>query len=136
MTEVSINGHNYRINKMGAFDQLEAVSLLAPIIEAMSQNATNPIMKAISELGRQPRSAKNSIFNLALKPVLRQNGKDWTALIAFDETRLEESPQLMFDSTEGYEVAQLVYKSVEHSLSNFLPANLTEESPSPVQESA
>ncbi|MGJ8524103.1 hypothetical protein R84981_002821 [Carnimonas sp. R-84981] len=134
MIEETISGHNYRINKMGAYEQLETMALLAPVIEAMSKKTANPILGAIEELGRLPRETRNTLFNLALQPVHRQNGKNWTPFISFDEASIAERPAINFDDIAGNELGQLVYKSVEHSLSNFLPESLTGETPSPEKD--
>ncbi|HCA9766728.1 TPA: hypothetical protein MYK57_000183 [Klebsiella variicola subsp. variicola] len=144
--ECTINGVNYRANKLGVFDQLKVSRKLLPILAGLmsdfssikallpasaqldsgSLDKLEPVFNTLlpriaDELSKLSEEDTNAIIYPCLAVVVRQNGKTWAPVF--------RSGELMFDDIDLFSMLQLVARVVADSLGNFLPEPPTSETP-------
>ncbi|WP_220676494.1 phage tail assembly chaperone [Klebsiella pasteurii] len=144
--ECTINGVNYRANKLGVFDQLKVSRKLLPILAGLmsdfssikallpanaqldsgSLDKLEPVFNTLlpriaDEVSKLSEEDTNAIIHPCLAVVVRQNGKTWAPVF--------RSGELMFDDIDLFSMLQLVARVVADSLGNFLPEPPTSETP-------
>lgn len=144
--ECTINGVNYRANKLGVFDQLKVSRKLLPILAGLmsdfssikallpanaqldsgSLDKLEPVFNTLlpriaDEVSKLSEEDTNAIIHPCLAVVARQNGKTWAPVF--------RSGELMFDDIDLFSMLQLVARVVADSLGNFLPEPPTSETP-------
>ncbi|MFP8577351.1 phage tail assembly chaperone [Klebsiella pasteurii] len=144
--ECTINGVNYRANKLGVFDQLKVSRKLLPILAGLmsdfssikallpasaqldsgSLDKLEPVFNTLlpriaDEVSKLSEEDTNAIIHPCLAVVVRQNGKTWAPVF--------RSGELMFDDIDLFSMLQLVARVVADSLGNFLPELPTSETP-------
>ncbi|MXF49433.1 hypothetical protein GR294_23345 [Raoultella sp. Lac2] len=146
--ECTINGVNYRANKLGVFDQLKVSRKLLPILAGLmsdfssikallpasaqldsgSLDKLEPVFNTLlpriaDEVSKLSEEDTNAIIHPCLAVVVRQNGKTWAPVF--------RSGELMFDDIDLFSMLQLVARVVADSLGNFLPEPRDKEMPDP-----
>ena len=147
--ECTINGVNYRANKLGVFDQLKVSRKLLPILAGLmsdfssikallpasaqldsgSLDKLEPVFNTLlpriaDEVSKLSEEDTNAIIHPCLAVVVRENGKTWAPVF--------RSGELMFDDIDLFSMLQLVARVVADSLGNFLkelPDSETEGQP-------
>ena len=135
--ECTINGVNYRANKLGVFDQLKVSRKLLPILAGLmsdfssikallpasaqldsgSLDKLEPVFNTLlpriaDEVSKLSEEDTNAIIHPCLAVVVRENGKTWAPVF--------RSGELMFDDIDLFSMLQLVARVVADSLGNFL----------------
>lgn len=156
--ECTINGVNYRANKLGVFDQLKVSRKLLPILAGLMSDFGS--IKSLlpdggvkelfnSEQGEDGEKTVNlerlePIFNTLLPRIADELSKlseeDTNAIIhpclavvvrqnGKTWAPVFRSGELMFDDIDLFSMLQLVARVVADSLGNFLPEPPTSETP-------
>lgn len=149
--ECTINGVNYRANKLGVFDQLKVSRKLLPILAGLmsdfssikallpasaqldsgSLDKLEPVFNTLlpriaDEVSKLSEEDTNAIIHPCLAVVVRQNGKTWAPVF--------RSGELMFDDIDLFSMLQLVARVVADSLGNFLPELPDNATPTPTAD--
>jgi hypothetical protein len=136
MIETTINEHEYRITKLGLFDQAHVtrklapvVPQLAPLITALTGDAlveavegdfssmAEAIMPLANALAEMPEADFNFVMVKCLSVVKRRQDSLWSPVIAGDS--------VMYDDLELLEAIELIVRVVVASLGNFIQGLVT-----------
>ncbi|HAW2832183.1 TPA: hypothetical protein JLR02_000789 [Escherichia coli] len=127
--EFEIKGHEYRISRLGVFEQLKVTRKLLPLLSgllsgpdglraAFTDTGVGPdvfdsvLPRIASELSALSDEDTDAIIQPCLAVVARRNGKNWTPVF--------RSGELMFDDIDLMVMLRLVARVVADSLGNFL----------------
>lgn len=132
--EITLKGHDYRLSKLGVFDQLKVTRKLLPMLAGMLSNAgelkslqadgvTQALPQIADAIAALPDDDVNAIIHPCLAVVARKHDKAWTPVFSHGE--------LMFDDIDLFTMLSLVARVVADSLGNFLHELPASETPTP-----
>lgn len=114
MTEIEVNGVNFRIGRLDAFTQFHIARRLAPIQLAMGVSAAELAQKATADestiaaaimgpiadiMSKMPQDDVDYILKSSLAVVSRKQGESWARVLVngglmFDDIRMKEMVRL------------------------------------------
>lgn len=128
MTEIEIEGHRYRVEKMNALTQLHVARRLGPALLVVGISletlragmrihigdliaSAGPVMEVVSKM---PEEDFNYVLFSCLRVVRRQQGEAWAPLVD------AQGQRLMFADLDFVALLGLAIEVLKENLGNFL----------------
>ena len=126
MTEIEVNGVNFRIGRLDAFTQFHIARRLAPIQLAMGVSAAELAQKATADestiaaaimgpiadiMSKMPQDDVDYILKSSLTVVSRKQGESWAKVFV--------SGGLMFDDIRMKEMVRLTIAVIKENMDGF-----------------